>query len=341
MRKLESIYKAMNWGDEKYSEMIRLVSENTKDSRRFCTLPGEETLAALKRIFYIQEKIFDEKFQEACSGSGQEKRRIATLHSSSLCALLFFYNVTKEHSLKIEIAGIGEVDFFDVIFEYQNSVIEDANPSNMDVTLLGKCGDKQVILFLESKFSEYITGVQKRLNINGAYLREEISKPLYKNWLWDKTDGLNGKEFSVSIQDSLAYLGGLKQMISHYVGVRKFERGVLKLKQGQSAGKDLYDVQNNAEKQSVQEKLRNYALEGDTIIVLSSIVFDVYNNDETHKELREYGVLYDKLMKHISEDAMQSGSDIYVLENFYTYQQLFKNKKGWLTEKIYDFYFDK
>lgn len=70
-------------------------------------------------------------------------------------------------------------------------------------------------------------------------------------------------------------------------------------------------------------------------------MFDVYNNDETHKELREYGVLYDKLMKHISEDAMQSGSDIYVLENFYTYQQLFKNKKGWLTEKIYDFYFDK
>lgn len=341
MRKLESIYRAMNWDDEKYSGMIRQVSKNTKDSRMFCMLPGENTLAALKRIFHIQEIIFDEKFQEACSGSGQEERRIATLHSSSLCALLFFYNVTKEHPLKIEIAGIGEVDFFDVIFEYQNSVIEDANPSNMDVTLLGACGDKQVILFLESKFSEYITGVQKRLNINSAYLKEEISKPLYENWLWDKADELNGKEFSVSIQDSLAYLGGLKQMISHYVGVRKFERGILKLKQGQSAGKDLHDVQNNAAKQSVQEKLRNYALEGDTIIVLGSIVFDVYDKDEKHKELQEYGILYDKLMKQISAVAGQSGSCIHVLENFYTYQQLFENKKGWLTKQIYDFYFDK
>ena len=307
----------------------------------FCVLPGEDTLAALKRIFHIKEKIFDEKFQEACSGSGQEERRIATLHSSSLCALLFFYNVTKEHPLKIEIAGIGEVDFFDAIFEYQNSVIEDANPSNMDVTLLGKCGNKQVILFLESKFSEYITGVQKRLNINGAYLKEEISKSLYEKWLWDKADDLSGKEFTVSIQDSLAYLGGLKQMISHYVGVRKFERGILKLKQGQSAGKDLYDVQNNVAKQTVQEKLRNYALEGDTIIVLGSIAFDVYGNDEKHKELQEYGIFYKNLMEQISDVAVQSGSSIYVLENFYTYQQLFKNKKEWLTEQIYGFYFDR
>ena len=35
-------------------------------------------------------------------------------------------------------------------------------------------------------------------------------------------------------------------MISHYVGVRKFERGIQKLKQGRCAGKDLYNVVNNA-----------------------------------------------------------------------------------------------
>lgn len=341
MRKLESVYRIMNWDGEKYSGKSRLVTENTKDSRMFCILPGEDTLAALKRIFHIEENIFDDKFQQACSGSGQEERRIATLHSSSLCALLFFYNVTKEHPLKIEIEGIGEVEFFDTIFEYQNCVIEDANPSNMDVTLLGKCRDKNVILFLESKFSEYITGVQKHLNINSAYLQEEISIPLYENWMWDKTDELNGKEFSVSIQGSLAYLGGLKQMISHYVGVRKFERGIQKLKQGKSAGKDLYDVHNNATKQCVQEKVRNFALEKETIIVLGSILFDVYANDETHTEIQEYGTLYEKLMKQISDDSTCNASGIYILENFYTYQQLFKNKREWLPERIYDFYFGK
>lgn len=101
----------------------------------------------------------------------------------------------------------------------------------------------------------------------------------------------------------------------------------------------MYDVQNNAAKQSVQEKLRNYALKGDTIIALGSIVFDVYDKDEKHRELQEYSILYDNLMKQVSADAVQNGSDIYILENFYTYQQLFENKKGWMTEQIYGFYF--
>lgn len=339
MRKLESIYKTMRWDDEAVCGMTQLVTENTKDSRVFCRLPGEDTLTVLKRVFHIEETIFDEKFQQACSGSGQEERRISTLHSSSLCALLFFYDVTKEHPLKMEVNGVGEVIFYDAIFEYQNCVIEDANPSNMDVTLLGKCQGKNVILFLESKFSEYITGVQKSLNINCAYLKEEISRPLYEKWQWSKKDELDGKEFSVSVSESPVYLGGLKQMISHYVGVRKFERGIQNLKKGQNAGKDLYDVQNNTSKQSVQEKLRNYALEGETIIVLGSIIFDVYANDETHKELQEYGILYKKLMEQISEVATQSGSDIHILNYFYTYQEIFKNKREWLTKQIYNFYF--
>lgn len=338
MRKLESIYKTMGWDSEKYCGITKLSAENTKDSRMFCLLPEEDTLSALKRVFHIEENIFDEKFRQACSGSGQEERRIATLHSSSLCALLFFYNITKK-PLKIEIEGVGEVEFFDAIFEYQNCVIENANPSNMDVTLLGKCQDKNVILFLESKFSEYITGAQKSLNIKNAYLQEEISKPLYENWQWNKEEDSNDKDFSVSVSESPVYLGGLKQMISHYVGVRKFERGIQKLKQGQNADKDLHNIQNDAAKQSVQEKLRNYALEGETIIALGSIIFDVYANDETHRELQEYGTLYKDLMKQISEVSAQSGSGIYILENFYTYQQLFRNKKEWLTKQVYDFYF--
>jgi hypothetical protein len=37
--------------------------------------------------------------------SGQELRRISTIHSSSLCALLFFYHVSIYHPLFFEVDG--------------------------------------------------------------------------------------------------------------------------------------------------------------------------------------------------------------------------------------------
>ncbi|MEE1086554.1 MAG: hypothetical protein U0L05_05250 [Schaedlerella sp.] len=339
MRKLESIYKTMNWYEADYVKMTTLTSQSNKDSRTFCLAPKESTLDALKRVFCIDTNDFDEKYKQACSGSGQEERRIATLHSSSLCALLFFYNLSEENPLTIYVDGLGDVSFIDAIFEYQNCVIENANPSNMDVTLLGKCNGKKVILFLESKFSEYITGTQKKLNINQAYLSEEISKNIYEKWQWDINLMENEKEFSISISDMDAYLGGLKQMISHYVGVRKFERGICKLKNGMSSDKDLYSVANNPKKQAEQERLRNYALGEEVVIVLGSILFDIYEDDGQHQELQKYEELYVKLMRQLSEDVARCKSDIVVLENFYTYQDLFKDKKQRTTREIYKFYF--
>lgn len=339
MRKIESVYKAMKWDDKKYIKMTMLTSQSNKDSRAFCVASGENTLVTLKKVFGITSSAFDVKFEQACSGSGQEERRIVTLHSSSLCALLFFYNLSEENPLTIYVDGIGDVSFMDAIFEYQNCVIEKANPSNIDVTLLGKCNGKKVIMFLESKFSEYIMGTQKKLNINQAYLSEEISKNLYEKWQWDINLTENEKEFSISVSGKDAYLGGLKQMISHYVGVRKFERGICKLKNGLSADKDLYSVTNNQKKQVEQERLRNYALGEEVVIVLGSILFDIYENDKQHQELQKYEELYVKLMRQLSEDAARCKSDIVVLENFYTYQELFKDKKQRTTKEIYKFYF--
>lgn len=341
MTKLESIYETMGWNKEEYQRITKPTTENAKDSRSFCVLSGENALTALKRVFCIEEDSFDEKFKQACSGSGQEERRITVLHSSSLCALLFFYNITEKHPLRLYVESVGEVVFQDVIFEYQNCVVEGANPSNIDVTLLGKYNGKNVILFLESKFSEYITCMQKKLNVSYAYLREEMSRELYEKWPWDKSDELFEKEFSISISEYPVYLAGLKQMISHYAGIRKFERGICRLKKGQDAGKDLYNIKNNKEKQEIQERLRKFALEGDVVLVLGSIIFDVYKNDERHTELQEYETLYTKLMKCMAQDAIYHGSDIKILTKAYTYQQLFgKNKNRW-SKEIREFYFGK
>ena len=60
----------------------------------------------LAELFGIKHHgLFKEKFSQSCGGDGQEWKRIATLHSSALCALLFFYHVSEENPYMMEIAG--------------------------------------------------------------------------------------------------------------------------------------------------------------------------------------------------------------------------------------------
>ena len=99
MRKLESIYKAMKWDGEDYISTTALTSKNNKDSRAFCLLSGEDTLTALKRVFSIKDSNFDTKFMQACSGSGQEERRIAILYEVEGLYLLFVEHVECDRSI--------------------------------------------------------------------------------------------------------------------------------------------------------------------------------------------------------------------------------------------------
>ena len=111
----------------------------------------------LREIFGITNDTFGGKFCMAIAGDGQEYRRISTLHSSSLVALLCFYSLSKEHALKMNIDG-QEIEFYESLFEQKNSIGKEGHNSNMDVVLIGfnKQGES-VILFLESKFSEYLS----------------------------------------------------------------------------------------------------------------------------------------------------------------------------------------
>ena len=80
---------------------------NGKDSNNsFClkdkNTQKEEIPNILQRTFGIKEKnLFIKKYNEAISGDGQEWKRITTLHSSSLIALLCFYSVSEKHPLSI------------------------------------------------------------------------------------------------------------------------------------------------------------------------------------------------------------------------------------------------
>ena len=252
---------------------------------------------------------FAKKFQMACSGTGDELKKITTLHSSSLCALLFFFNVDNK---KLVIQSLSEYEFTESYFEFKNKVIR--YPSNIDVVLLGKNikTGKKVILFLESKFSEYITGIGKK-KVSQSYFKSGCySAPIYESieekeesFDFNKENGFNNSE---------KYNEGLKQMISHYYGIRRFMKGEFfddnenvynNIREYGAEeiilGEILFD--NFAKDNKLEDKLKKYK---EDYSELATIINKQYEKDETKPKNIEFKVLleslsYSELQKYISD----------------------------------------
>lgn len=251
---------------------------------------------------------FAKKFQMACSGTGDELKKITTLHSSSLCALLFFFNVDNK---KLVIRSLSEYEFTESYFEFKNKVIR--SPSNIDVVLLGKNikTGKKVILFLESKFSEYITGTGKK-EVSQSYFKSgSPSFPIYDFIANNNIFNFNKEK---GFCDSEKYNEGLKQMISHYYGIRNFMEGDF-FKDNEDVYKNIRDYEaeeiilgeilfdNFAKDNKLEDKLKNYK---DDYSKLAEIINKEYKKDEKKPENIEFKVLekslsYSELEEYISD----------------------------------------
>jgi hypothetical protein len=254
------------------------------------------------------KETFAKKFQMACSGTGDELKKITTLHSSSLCALLFFFNVDNK---KLVIPSLSEYEFTESYFEFQNKVIR--SPSNIDVVLLGKNikTGKKVILFLESKFSEYITGTGIKKVSQSYFKSGSPSFPIYDFIANNNIFNFNKEK---GFCDSEKYNEGLKQMISHYYGIRNFMEGDF-FKKNENVYKNIREYgadeiilgeilfDNFATSSDLEKKLNKYK---DGYSELAKIINEQYDNDETKPENIEFKVLekslsYSKLEKYISD----------------------------------------
>ena len=312
--------------------------ESSKNSYCFCGKSGGlDKKDILIDIFGINDdnNQFSDKYKMAIGGSGGEGSRITTLHSSSLCALLHFYNVTDENKLTINLTtnkGMRKVEFYQSFFEYKNKVIN--NPSNMDIVLLGTDEENKedVILFLESKFSEYYMSASSVLHdISEKYEENDYSKPLYKELLRDDEMGLIRKDdkkgyFKLESKD-MFYIGGIKQMISHYVGVM-------------NAIKDGPDEKENPNK--YYENLNKKLGEEKTKVILGEIIFDnrignLYFRSNPEKGCADiYKEKYNILAKKI--EKLQEDNDRFeIIENVLSYS-LFKEFKDRLDPNVRKFY---
>jgi len=179
-----------------------------------CNDSYDEKLSLLKEVFDISNPRFDIKFKEAVFGKGNELNEITVMHSSSLCALLCFYKVSEDNPLTISING-EIIIFDDVYFEVDNSIFGPTErPSSVDVVLISK--SQKVILFLESKFSEFINNSNN--GFSGKY-RNEFIQTLHLDNIYS-LDNENLKLIPPEKENH--YVDGMKQLLCHYMGLKNF-----------------------------------------------------------------------------------------------------------------------
>ena len=250
----------------------------------------------LKDIFGIDNPVFCSKFAEAISGDGQEANKIMTLHSSSLLSLLVFYSVSKKHPIYIDINGNPEM-FTESKFEVKNEVYKGSNNySNIDVVLYGE----NYILFLESKFSEYLGSGPVEVKKPKPF---DYYEPIYSR-LTDVLSKIGlvlqereGKRVLERKDNKSFYCEGLKQMISHYLGVTtEIKKGFL--------GDDK----------------RRIAL-GEILFNFNPSVSKSEDKLETYKEA--YSALREGLIRCAQEDDVEL-----IINDVTTYQSVLGKKKN-------------
>lgn len=174
------------------------------------------------RVFGLQSKEFCTAFHEVTTGEGAEKDKISTIHSSSLLGLLAFYKMKFDNQrMRIK---LGDTNFcFDrVVFERTNPVFsKSVGLSSIDIALYGTANGKPAVLYLESKFSEYLERKEsKSPDKNKQY---QVYYEALSNFIGEDN---SGKEITFKYEDGKLivssskphYCEGIKQMISHYIG---------------------------------------------------------------------------------------------------------------------------
>lgn len=297
-----------------------LVPPTQKWSKSFKSQNGEDEFGTLKRIFGIRESARG-LFEAATSGDGNEKPRILTLHSSSLMAFLCFNDVAN-HPIIID--EIDDTAYNEVMFEVKNNVINNSpGKSNIDVLLMGD--NRKKLLFLESKFTEYLSGGKVTLS---PHRYEEFYSMLTEknnfrfsagylpvNYKTDKSQ--KTQYYLYTDKEPSQFLEGIKQAFSHLLGIAT---GPAKI---QTKGNEVYT---------------RSLLENADEIKFASIVFNCDND-----KFENYKNLYESVFKNseviletIKEVLPKSEIKLTIVPKLLQYQKVFQDNN--LSDEVRNFY---
>lgn len=306
--------------DELVPTKHRGSKKESKWSKSFKSENGEDEFGTLKRIFGIRESARG-LFEAAKSGNGNEKQKFLTLHSSSLLAFLCFNDIAN-HPIKID----GTV-YNEVMFEVKNNVIkESGTPSNIDVLLMGE--NRKKLLFLESKFTEYLSGGKVTLSnkYRDLYIKlQKLNLPFnikFINVLQESDNSHKEPDIKEEIrlyteEKTSEYLHGIKQAFSHLLGI--------------ATGPAKKQTKGN-------EDYTGSLLENADEIRFASIVFNCDN-----KKFEKYDELYKSVFKNseviletIKEVLPKSEIKLTIVPELLQYQKVFQDNN--LSDEVRNFY---
>ena len=304
--------------EEVTSTIDRGTKKESKWSKSFKSQNGEDEFETLQRIFGIRESARG-LFEAATSGNGNEKQKILTRHSSSLLAFLCFNDVANN---PIRIKG---TDYNEVMFEVKNNVINESGmPSNIDVLLMGE--NRKKLLFLESKFTEYLSGGKVTLSPDKyetfyTKLKEKLFdcpfSACYKT-VNSKTGKSQKEQYALyNGEKTSEYLEGIKQAFSHLLGI--------------ATGPAKKQTKGN-------EDYTRSLLENADEIKFASIVFNCDND-----KFGEYKDLYESVFKNseviletIKEVLPNSEIKLTIVPKLLQYQKVFQDNN--LSDEVRNFY---
>ena len=305
------------------------TTQTTEWSMSFKSQNGEDEFGTLKRIFGIRESARG-LFEAATGGNGNEKQKILTLHSSSLLAFLCFNDIAN-HPITIDgivyddgtVYNDGTV-YDEVMFEVKNNVINNSpGKSNIDVLLMGE--NRKKLLFLESKFTEYLSGGKVTLSPHRykefySMLTEKNNFRFSAGYLPvnSKTDKSQKTQYALyKGKKTSEYLEGIKQAFSHLLGI--------------ATGPAKKQTKGN-------EDYTRSLLENADEIKFASIVFNCDNDkfkkyDDLYKSVFENS---DVIKETIKEVLPKSEIKLTIVPHLLQYQEVFQ--ANFLHEKVREFY---
>lgn len=256
--------------------------------------------------------LFRSHFLEAAYGQGKEINEITQLNSSALVALMCFYPVSNTNPMLLDVTANGEthrLKLTSLVLEKENPVYSANHPSSMDIALYGEDADsgEPVVLFLESKFGEYLTPGDYDSLSGKSYVPDYAIVKEKQDLLHCLEDvrfkaGKNG----ASVKGGNHYNDGIKQMVSHFIGA------------------------NNSYELNVEGRK----------VYLGTILFDFSGLVEDGKALLDdYRGCCQGIARILNAMASDKNTDLRVIDDAFTYQEFFSKVGEFrMDEDVKEFY---
>lgn len=304
---------------------FKKVAENTRffDGLDIKVRNSDNTFVfenTISDVFGVNDPRFEECFNCVTNGEGNESKKISSIRSSSLLGLMTFYKVHcgRKLEFKRRINGIDtEFSLDEVVFELTNRVFHPSiGLSSIDIALYGTANGKDCVLYLESKFTEYLEQKDmSKYDDKKGVTHFPISKRYeeYYDVILNGFTGIKHYPYEKGIElkgiNSQHYCEGIKQMISHYIGA--------------THSHDLY---------------KQYK------VYLGTILYDFSGTGVVDKDaslINDYKSCYKELAERLNSynRDIDKKDDLVVIEDAFTYQDFFSSLKGYdLDEKVKEFY---